>query len=129
MVDVNLSKIELILPHQDSIDLETIKQNFKNAHNGFYYHAKGPLQLLLQESFLDSYIQKGKFYAFSHEARLDRGNAFAILPTGKLYLALDKDTYEQLGLEGKQSSFIPKGQRYSNFIIKTTADTCFRCCC
>eukprot|EP01102_Stenamoeba_stenopodia_P019256 TRINITY_DN7222_c0_g3_i1.p1 TRINITY_DN7222_c0_g3~~TRINITY_DN7222_c0_g3_i1.p1 ORF type:complete len:331 (+),score=82.17 TRINITY_DN7222_c0_g3_i1:1045-2037(+) len=48
----------------------------------------------------------------SHNAPIDRGNSIAIIPTGKMVLSVDKDTYEQLGLVGKKSRFGKKGQRY-----------------
>ena len=54
---------------------------------------------------------QGKFYALSHLSRIDHGNSFAVLPTGKMYLSLDKDTYEQMGLVGSSSTFPPKDQR------------------
>jgi len=47
----------------------------------------------------------GKLQAISLGTWIDSGNVACITPHGKLVLAVDKETYQQLGLVGKKSRF------------------------
>lgn len=62
------------------------------------------------------------FYALSIGDRIDQHNACCILPTGKMILSVDKDTYEQLGLTGKKSAFSSrlKANRFSKCLSAFT---------
>ena len=53
---------------------------------------------LLVPPFLTEVIQKKRLSAFSVHARADHTNTVAILPSRNLVLALDKDTFELMGL-------------------------------
>jgi hypothetical protein len=50
-------------------------------------------------------VRSGRLYGLSLSVGLDRGDIVAVLPTGRLVLSLTKETYEQLGLQGKRSRF------------------------
>src|SRR5687768_13381225 len=68
----------------------------------------------IQREFIDKLIMKGRFFCISEGEQIDKGNVFAILPTGKMILSLDKDTFEQLGISGASSPFrVLKGHRFS----------------
>ncbi len=116
--------MEILLPNSlDETDREDLLDDFeKHLYKifplPFYYVVQAPLSKFIETSFIENTIKKGtekpfsqlfegRFYGFSHTARIDRHNVFAFLPSGKLYLSLDKNTYEQLGLEGHKSSFAP----------------------
>uniref|UniRef100_A0A8C5MB96 Ribonuclease P/MRP subunit p40 n=1 Tax=Leptobrachium leishanense TaxID=445787 RepID=A0A8C5MB96_9ANUR len=66
------------------------------------------------EDFRNTFIKQGSFYALSYQTRIDQDNTAALLPTGKLILSVDKDTYEELGLQGKPSLYSGKNaMRYT----------------
>jgi ribonuclease P/MRP protein subunit RPP40 len=55
---------------------------------------------------LFSYLKyTGKLQAISLETWIDSGNVVCITPHGKMTLAVDKETYQQLGIVGKKSPF------------------------
>jgi len=87
----------------------------------FYYLVEMSLVDLLDSVFINTYLKKGNFYALSHNSNVDTDSTFAIIPTGKLFLSLDKDTYEQFGLEGKLSSFPALKKRRKNITINLSA--------
>ncbi|XP_055509764.1 ribonuclease P protein subunit p40 isoform X2 [Leucoraja erinacea] len=97
----------------------------------YYLMKQLPLHELLAPEFINTFVKKGKCYALSYNTRIDEDNTVALLPTGKLILSVDKDTYQEMGLEGQPSkyshrtvmryivtvhlseaSFVPGGKRY-----------------
>ncbi|XP_069769608.1 ribonuclease P protein subunit p40 [Narcine bancroftii] len=71
-----------------------------------YYLVKQlSLHEMLEPEFINTFIKEGKCYALSYNTRIDQDNTVALLPTGKLILSIDKDTYEELGLEGQPSKY------------------------
>ncbi|EFA82025.1 RNase P protein subunit [Heterostelium album PN500] len=68
-----------------------------------FYCIDVTLDLLISQSFLNTYIKPGGFYALSQLNRLDDGNVVAFLPDSKIILNVDKETYQQLGLSGRAS--------------------------
>lgn len=54
----------------------------------------------------------------SIDTRIDTDDCLAITPCGKLILSLLKETYQELGLEGKLSHFCKKEEnRYSKYYV------------
>ncbi|KAM4027241.1 ribonuclease P protein subunit p40 isoform 2-T2 [Anomaloglossus baeobatrachus] len=83
---------------------------------GTYYLVKNlPLHEFLNQEFNDGFIKKGLFYALSYNTRIDQDNVAAVLPTGKLIISVNKDTYEELGLQGKSSLY--SGKHVMRYII------------
>ncbi|KAG0269813.1 Ribonuclease P protein subunit p40 [Actinomortierella ambigua] len=78
--------------------------------NTFYYHAKVPLSLLLTPEFMQH--ARNGMIALSVDGGIDTHNIVCLDGNGSLVLALTKDTYEQLGLDGVPSKFSAKRQRY-----------------
>ncbi|KAM6186161.1 ribonuclease P protein subunit p40 isoform 4-T4 [Rhynchocyon petersi] len=73
---------------------------------GPYYSVKNlPLHELISHEFINSFVMKGACYALTYNANIDEDNAAALLPNGKLILSLDKDTYEETGLQGQPSQY------------------------
>ncbi|KAG8442438.1 hypothetical protein GDO86_011282 [Hymenochirus boettgeri] len=96
-----------------------LPESIKNAVDNFgkYYLVKNlPVHEFVREKFINSFVKKGAFYALSHQTRIDQDNSVALLPTGKLVLSVNKDTYEELGLEGKPSLY--SGKTPMRYIIK-----------
>ncbi|XP_069814164.1 ribonuclease P protein subunit p40 isoform X2 [Dendropsophus ebraccatus] len=83
---------------------------------GSYYLVKNlPLHAFLTQEFNDLFIKKGLFYALTYNTRIDQDNVAAVLPTGKLIISVDKDTYEELGLQGKPSVY--SGKNAMRYIV------------
>ncbi|KAM5157791.1 ribonuclease P protein subunit p40 [Mantella aurantiaca] len=90
----------------------------KNTIDGFanYYLVKDlPLHEFITQEFRDTFLKKGLFYALSYNTRIDQDNVAALLPTGKLIISTDKDTYEELGLQGKPSLY--SGKKTMRYIV------------
>ncbi|XP_052504876.1 ribonuclease P protein subunit p40 isoform X2 [Budorcas taxicolor] len=73
---------------------------------GPYYFVKDlPLYELITHEFINSFVTKGSCYALTYNTNIDEDNTVALLPNGKLILSLDKDTYEETGLQGRPSQY------------------------
>uniref|UniRef100_A0A6I8P3H5 Ribonuclease P/MRP subunit p40 n=1 Tax=Ornithorhynchus anatinus TaxID=9258 RepID=A0A6I8P3H5_ORNAN len=83
--------------------------------SGPYYLVKNlSLHELINHEFIDTFVKKGSCYALTYNTNIDQDNTVAVLPTGRLILSLDKDTYEELGLQGRPSQYSGrKAMRYS----------------
>ncbi|KAG8571639.1 hypothetical protein GDO81_011730 [Engystomops pustulosus] len=83
---------------------------------GSYYLVKNlPVNEFLTQEFNDRFLKKGLFYALSYNTRIDQDNVAAVLPTGKLILSVNKDTYEEMGLQGKPSLY--SGKKAIRYIV------------
>ncbi|XP_066480959.1 ribonuclease P protein subunit p40 isoform X2 [Tiliqua scincoides] len=60
-------------------------------------------------------VLPGSCYALTYNTRIDQDNSAALLPTGKLLISVDKDTYEELGLQGRPSLY--SGKKPMRYII------------
>ena len=101
-------------------------QEILSSSQFFYYTVRCPLSAVLAQDFINRYVRtKGthRFYALSCPEEFSKpgtvypgrecqpfANRFAILPSGKLVLSLDRETYQQLGLEGAT----PKYEKLGN---------------
>ncbi|XP_056148774.1 ribonuclease P protein subunit p40 [Lampris incognitus] len=96
-------KVSLLVPECDVFPphLERTVNNFSR----FYLVHGLPVYALLDKDFLETAVFKGSIYGLSYKTRIDEDNTFALLPSGRLVLSLDKDTYEVLGVEGKPSQY------------------------
>ncbi|XP_068234727.1 ribonuclease P protein subunit p40-like isoform X2 [Palaemon carinicauda] len=96
--------------------------NVFEEDNDFYELEKIPLFEFCTPVFLEAFLNAGKFYAVSCDARLDLDNVAALTPDGCLVLILDKDTYSNLRLNGKLSAHIlrrPK-ERYNSDVCPSS---------
>nr|XP_030737368.1 ribonuclease P protein subunit p40 isoform X3 [Globicephala melas] len=74
--------------------------------SGPYYFVKElPLHELIAHEFINTFVKKGACYALTYNTNIDEDNTVALLPNGKLILSLDKDTYEETGLQGRPSQY------------------------
>ncbi|XP_006864176.1 PREDICTED: ribonuclease P protein subunit p40 isoform X3 [Chrysochloris asiatica] len=73
---------------------------------GPYYSVKNlPLHEFISQEFINTFVKKGACYALTYNTNIDEDNTVALLPNGKLILSLDKDTYEETGLQGRPSQY------------------------
>eukprot|EP00124_Ichthyophonus_hoferi_P001475 Ihof_evm18s77 gene=Ihof_evmTU18s77 len=85
---------------------------------GEYWSGDIPVSGLTGNDFVNDFVKKGQLYALSYNTPIDRGNAIAVA-TGHLVMAVTKDTYEELGLDGKKNPF-EKDTRYDITVDMTT---------
>ncbi|XP_028020281.2 ribonuclease P protein subunit p40 [Balaenoptera acutorostrata] len=84
--------------------------------SGPYYFVKDlPLHELIAHEFINTFVKKGACYALTYNTNIDEDNTVALLPNGKLILSLDKDTYEETGLQGRPSQYC--GRKTMKFIV------------
>ncbi|XP_072525402.1 ribonuclease P protein subunit p40 isoform X2 [Salminus brasiliensis] len=96
-------KISLLIPERGMlpVKLEKVISNFSS----YFLVQDFAVSTFLEDKWLDAVVKKGGFYALSSKTRIDEDSVVAVLPSGQLILSLDKDTYEQLGLEGRPSLY------------------------
>ncbi|XP_004598676.2 ribonuclease P protein subunit p40 isoform X1 [Ochotona princeps] len=83
---------------------------------GPYYLVKNlPVHELISPEFINTFVKKGSCYALTYNTNIDEDNTVALLPSGKLILSLDKDTYEETGLQGHPSKY--SGRKIMKFIV------------
>ncbi|XP_012502451.1 PREDICTED: ribonuclease P protein subunit p40 isoform X3 [Propithecus coquereli] len=87
---------------------------------GPYYFVKNlPLHELISQEFINTFVKKGSCCALTYNTNIDEDNTVALLPNGKLILSLDKDTYEESGLQGHPSRY--SGRKIMKFSIEESA--------
>lgn len=69
-----------------------------------------PLHQLVDKEFVEAFVKIGQLHILSHQTHIDTQDCVALIPTGHLILHLTKDTYEQLGLEGKPSRYASRSK-------------------
>lgn len=112
--------VEILVPQlEGNLDLHSLLDTLRHT----YYRVVLPAELLIHSQFI-SLLHSGLFYLLSCETRIDSSSvSAAITPEGKLFLALDKETYEQLGIQGQPSHFKAlRKQRFSNCITTACAE-------
>nr|XP_042716509.1 ribonuclease P protein subunit p40 isoform X2 [Chrysemys picta bellii] len=83
---------------------------------GEYYLVKNlSLHELVTHEFINTFVKKGSCYALTYNTKIDQDNSAALLPTGKLIISVDKDTYEELGLQGRPSQY--SGKKVMRYIV------------
>nr|XP_014715673.2 ribonuclease P protein subunit p40 isoform X2 [Equus asinus] len=95
-----------------------LSKELKNLvmETGPYYFVKNlPLHELITHEFINTFVKKGSCCALTYNTNIDEDNTAALLPNGKLILSLDKDTYEETGLQGHPSRY--SGRKIMKFIV------------
>ncbi|XP_021567701.1 ribonuclease P protein subunit p40 isoform X3 [Carlito syrichta] len=96
-------RVSLLIP-----ECGILSKELKNLvmETGPYYFVKNlPLHELITHEFISTFVKKGSCYALTYNTNVDEDNTVALLPNGKLILSLDKDTYEETGLQGRPSQY------------------------
>ncbi|XP_047415562.1 ribonuclease P protein subunit p40 isoform X1 [Sciurus carolinensis] len=95
-----------------------LSKELKNLvmETGPYYLVRNlPVHELITQEFINTFVKKGSCYALTYNTNIDEDNTVALLPNGKLILSLDKDTYEETGLQGHPSQY--SGRKIMKFIV------------
>uniref|UniRef100_A0A8C9MF94 Ribonuclease P/MRP subunit p40 n=1 Tax=Serinus canaria TaxID=9135 RepID=A0A8C9MF94_SERCA len=106
-------RVSLLIPECGMLP-EVLKSTI--ADIGEYYLVRNlPIHELVAHEFIDAFVKKGSCYALTYKTKIDQDNTAALLPNGKLILSVDKDTYEELGLQGRPSRY--SGKKVMRYII------------
>ncbi|XP_066992300.1 ribonuclease P protein subunit p40 isoform X3 [Anabrus simplex] len=82
-----------------------------------YYRAVGvDVSELVSKEFLDAFVKQGQLSVLSDKTHIDVDDCVCITPCGHLVLCLQRETYLELGLEGKPSFF--SHNKPSKYIVK-----------
>ncbi|XP_072169011.1 ribonuclease P protein subunit p40-like [Diadema setosum] len=77
----------------------------KLAGDSFVRVEEVPLTTFIQPAFIKDIICGGWISALSVNDQLDTGDVVALLPSGTLVLSLTKESFQELGLDGRPSQF------------------------
>ena len=67
-----------------------------------YYEIKNvSAEEFIKEDFIDAFVKQGHLTILSVGTRVDLNNCLAVTNSGHLVLSLDRESYQELGLEGK----------------------------
>ncbi|KAJ2295656.1 hypothetical protein IWW55_005377, partial [Coemansia sp. RSA 2706] len=83
---------------------------------GCYYRISLKLSDLIDPGFIANYVKRNTLVALSADRFIDADDVFAIDGRGTLILSVCKDTYETLGLVGRQAKF--PLQRDTRYVIE-----------
>ncbi|KAL8623421.1 hypothetical protein ACOMHN_037956 [Nucella lapillus] len=105
----------IIVPYNSTTaHLPSVIHNLEKEQSTYLAH-QVPLHQLLDKHFIEAFVKRGQLYMLSHKRHIDTQDCVALIPTGHLILHVTKDTYEQLGLEGKPSAF--SGKKPTKYVI------------
>jgi len=96
--------VEVLLPGSTSIPPGVQSAGASIGEDSCIVVDSLPVSHFIKQEFLNL-VQNGYIYALSLGTEIDRDVVVAVLPSGKLLLSVTRDIYEQLGLQGKRSSF------------------------
>lgn len=98
--------LQVILPAAaDGFHQGPLAQAISERISGRAFHLmRCNLAALAEEDFVERHVrpEAAQFCALSINAPLDRTDAAAVLPEGRLVLAVTDETYQQLGLPGSK---------------------------
>ncbi|KAI9500140.1 hypothetical protein GGI25_002557 [Coemansia spiralis] len=103
-------RLTVVAPAQKEADFRSAFANID-----VYYRVNLKLADIIDPAFIQAYIAKDGvgFIALSAGRRIDTDDVFAIDGNGKLVMSVCKDTYEVLGLVGRQAQFpLERGARF-----------------
>ncbi|KAM8790789.1 ribonuclease P protein subunit p40 isoform 1-T1 [Rhynchonycteris naso] len=106
-------RVSFLIPECGILSKEL--KNLVMATGPYYFVKNLPLYELITHEFINTFVKKGSCSALSYNTNIDEDNTAALLPNGKLILSLDKDTYEETGLQGHPSHY--SGRRVMKFVI------------
>ena len=86
----------------DNASQSTLEELLRSIGSREYTMVRCNLACLVEHDFVERHIraEAASFCAMSVGTRADVGDSAAILPDGKLHLAVSQDAYQRLGLQG-----------------------------
>lgn len=111
-------QIDLIVPNFET-SFSDMKENLLKNHR-YYLLAQIGLDMLLDKSFIETFLNKGTFCMLSYNTGLDLHDCACLLSSGKLILHLTESTYEKVPL-----NFNKKTSKSAGF-IKYEVNICLK---
>ncbi|KAJ1974664.1 hypothetical protein H4R34_004632 [Dimargaris verticillata] len=107
-------RVQLSLYHHSAASATALLEAATFPDQYFYYSAaQVTLRDLIHPDFLKQTVRGGHcLTALASSVRLENHDIFAITSAGKLVLSLTKESYQECGLTGSQSSFKASPSRY-----------------
>ncbi|KAJ1973099.1 hypothetical protein H4R35_004302 [Dimargaris xerosporica] len=107
-------RVQLSLYHHNAASATALLEA-ATRHDQYFYYSAAQVKLcdLIHPDFLKQTVRGGHcLTALASSVRLENHDTFAITSAGKLVLSLTKETYQECGLTGSQSSFKVSPDRY-----------------
>jgi len=106
-------KVQATVLSEDSEFIHHFDMVFRQK---FYYLVECNIVDFIDVNFINKYMRRGIFAAFSVGSKIDSGNVISFI-NGKLYMSIDKETYQELGISAKKAKYPIRGDRW-NVIIE-----------
>lgn len=95
--------VSVVLP--DTINVSEVITGSLNEDCEYYKVEDIHVCDLINKEFIEAFVKKGLLTVLSDGTHIDTDDCVALTPTGHLVLSLNRQTYQELGLEGKPSFF------------------------
>jgi ribonuclease P/MRP protein subunit RPP40 len=95
--------VSVVLP--DTINVSEVITNALNEDCDYYKVEDIHVCNLINKEFIEAFVKKGLLTVLSDGTNIDTDDCVAVTPTGHLVLSLNRQTYQELGIDGKPSFF------------------------
>lgn len=95
--------VSVVLP--DTINVSEVITDSLNDDCEYYEVEDIHVSHLINKEFIEAFVKKGHLTVLSNGTNIDTDDCVALTPSGHLFLTLNRQTYQELGLEGRPSFF------------------------
>lgn len=95
--------VSVVFP--DSINVSEVITDSLNEDCDYYEVEDIHVSHLISKEFIEAFVKKGHLTILSNGTNIDTDDCVALTPSGHLFLSLNRQTFQELGLEGKPSFF------------------------
>ncbi|KDR22204.1 ribonuclease P protein subunit p40-like [Zootermopsis nevadensis] len=95
--------VSVVLP--DTINVPEVITDALNEDCDYYRVEDIHVSELVNKDFIEIFVKRGHLIILSDGTNIDTDDCVALIPSGHLVLSLNRQTYQELGLEGKPSFF------------------------
>lgn len=114
-----------IKDHPFNFMLETFIPNCRNEEANLnyigsskYFEARIQISSLIHKAFIEAFIKRGTLQLLSCHSKIDDEDVISLSPSGHLVLHLTKQSYQQLGIDGKPSAYNVKKGSQSKYVVE-----------
>ncbi|CAL4121739.1 unnamed protein product [Meganyctiphanes norvegica] len=108
-------QISLLVPDTPSLPQEILDSLLEDTQ---YYKVLGlPVVEFCKTEFLQLFVRRGSISGISIGVHLDQDNCACITPGGQIYLSLDRESYQALGINGKLAPHILREPK-NRYVVK-----------
>ncbi|XP_052122700.1 ribonuclease P protein subunit p40 isoform X2 [Frankliniella occidentalis] len=105
--------VSVVLPDTPQVPQDILE--VLSSDNEYYKVIDIPAHELVEKEFIDAFVKRGQITALSIDSLVDLDNCLSLTPDGHLVLSLIKESYQELGLEGKAT--LSKGKDHQRYIV------------